>query len=377
MGHEPDRDESPLEPAAACRAKLVTCWQAGVARGATCTDAAGKLGVCPRTLRHWRRRTTLGTPPARPVGRPRCTLDQARRQEIIASIKQLGTRTGVATFQARFPTVPRRELAKLKNRYRRVVTRWRRRRLARLEWTQPGAVWAMDHAEPPLTIDGKYEYILSVRDLACGYQLVWLPIERADADTTVAVLEGLFAAHGPPLVIKNDNGKALMQGSVPGLLARHAVTPLVSPPYRPQYNGSCEAGVRAMKVRTEDLAFLEDRSRHWTAQDLDHALRIANEHHRPDRAASPSRAQRWRDRTAISPEQRAAFQAAVETERQTLAAQLPDKPPAPSTGIQQHTLERKLQRQSVAHTLVESGLLIIHRRPNTPDIKTEITARNT
>ena len=372
MCHERDRESK-----TACRAKLVTCWQAGVARGATCADAANKLGVCPRTLRHWRRRMALGTLPARPVGRPRCALDQARRQEIIASIKKLGTRTGVATYQARFPTVPRRCRAELKNRYRRVVTRWRRRRLARLEWTQPGAVWAMDHAEPPLPIDGKYEYILSVRDLACGYQLAWFPIERADADTTVRVLVELFAAHGPPLVLKSDNGKALTQGEMPDLLARHAVTPLVSPPYRPQYNGSCEAGVRAMKVRTEDLAFLEDRSRHWTAEDLDHALRIANDDHQPDRAGSPTRAERWRDRAAISPEQRAAFLVAVETERQTLEAQLAAKPPAPKAGIQQHTLERKLQRQSVAHTLVESGLLIIHRRPNTPDIKTEIAARIT
>ena len=183
-----------------------------------------------------------------------------------------GPRTGVATFKARFPEVPRRQLTQFKRRYRRVVNRWRRRHLARLEWTRPGAVWAMDHAKAPLSI-GSCESILSVRDLASGHQLAWTPIRQADADTTVTLLGALFAEHGAPLVLKSDNGKALTQGGVPELLTRHGVTPLVSPAYRPQYNGSCEVGVRAMKARTEDLAFVNDRSGHWTADDLDHALR--------------------------------------------------------------------------------------------------------
>ena len=87
----------------------------------------------------------------------------------------------------------------------------------------------------------------------------WAPIRRADADSTIALLSRLFAEHGPPLVLKSDNGKALTQGGVPALLQAHGVTPLMSPVYRPQYNGSCEAGVHAMKVRTEDLALLVER----------------------------------------------------------------------------------------------------------------------
>ena len=64
-------------------------------------------------------------------------------------------------------------------------------------------------------MDHKYDYILSVRDLASGVQLAWQPIRRADADTTIALLSRLFAEHGPPLVLKSDNGKALTQGDIP------------------------------------------------------------------------------------------------------------------------------------------------------------------
>jgi transposase InsO family protein len=247
-------------------------------------------------------------------------------------------------------------LAAVKGHYRRTLLRWRRRRLARLEWTRPGRVWAIDHAQPPLMTDGKYQYILAVRDLATGTQLAWQPIRRADADTTVAVLAQLFAQHGPPLVLKSDNGKALTQGGVPGLLVGHGVTPLVSPVYRPQYNGGCEAGVKAMKIRTEDLACLADRSRRWTSEDLAHALQIANEHHRSGPQAL-SRLARWQERSPISTSERSAFQSALAACRAQLAA----TQAGPLTKQQTRTLERR----SVAQTLVEQGLLVIHRRPNT------------
>jgi hypothetical protein len=54
----------------------------------------------------------------------------------------------------------------------------------------------------------------AVRDLASGVQLACEPIRRADADTTIALLSRLFAEHGPPLVLKSDNGKALTQGDI-------------------------------------------------------------------------------------------------------------------------------------------------------------------
>ena len=321
----------------------------------TCRDVGRRLAISPRTLRRWRRSAAEG-PPGREPGRPPYRLDRELRREIRRSIKQLGTRSGVATFKARFPQVPCRTLAAAKQHYRYVLARWRRRQLARLEWTRPGSVWAIDHAEPPLTIDGKYEHLLSVRDLASGQQLGWEPVRRADAATSVEILARLFAEHGPPLVLKSDNGKALTAGGVPALLAAHQVTPLVSPVYRPQYNGSCEAAVKAMKVRSEDVALIHDRSRHWRTEDLADALRIANEFHRSG-PRSLSHAERWQQRTLIAGPERASFLAALAACRAQLAA----AQAGPLTKHQTRTLERR----SVAQALVEQGLLVIHRRPNT------------
>jgi hypothetical protein len=136
--------------------------------------------------------------------------------------------------------------------------------------------------------------------------------------------------------------------------------------YRPQYNGSCEAGVKAMKVRTEDLALLADRSRHWTADDLVQALRIANEYHHSG-PRSPTRQERWRQRSPITPGERAAFQSALAANRATQSGA--------HLGPQTKTQTRTLERRTLAQTLVESGLLIIHRRPNTSPKETQKAAR--
>lgn len=333
------------------RCSAVALWKSAAQHGATCREVSRRLMVCPRTLRRWQR----AEPPREP-GRPCFLLERDLRRDIRRSIKELGVRTGVETFKDRFPHVPRRVLAAVKERYRQVLARWRRRQLARLEWTQPGRVWAIDHAQPPLSIDGKYDYILAVRDLATGMQLAWQPIRRADAETTVAVLSRLFEEHGPPLVLKSDNGKSLTGSAVAALLALHEVAPLISPVYRPQYNGGCEAGVRAMKTRTEDTAHLADRSRRWTCEDLTHALQIANEHHRSG-PHTPSRLALWQQRSPITSAERFAFHSALATCR----AQLAGMQAGPLTKQQTRTLERR----SLAQTLVEQGLLVIHRRPDT------------
>jgi transposase InsO family protein len=371
--HEPPNDSgSPPRSAAEAhhqlRRQAVDLWQSAAAEGETCGDVSRRLEVAPRTMRRWKASAASAaeTSSALPEpGRPRFQLDRQLLHEIRQAIRELGLHTGVETFKARFAHVPRRVLAAVKEHYRSVVARWRRRSLARLEWTQPGRVWAIDHAQPPLTMDHKYDYLLSVRDLGSGLQLAWEPIRRADADTTIDLLSRLFAEHGPPLVLKSDNGKALTQGGIPALLSAHGVTPLISPVYRPQYNGSCEAGVKAMKVRTEDIACLADRSRHWTADDLDQALRIANEYHHSSPRA-PTHQERWRQRSVITPEERTAFQSALAETRACLHRAHGE----PLTKTQVRTVERS----SVAQTLVESGLLIIHRRHNTSSKETQKAA---
>ena len=121
-----------------------------------------------------------------------------------------------------------------------------------------------------------------------------------------------------------------------------------------------------LKIRTEDVALLDDRSRRWTADDLAQALRIANEYHHIC-PRSPTRQERWQQRTPITPEERAAFQSALAATRASLSGARPQ----PLTKTQTRTLERR----TVAQTLVELGLLIIHRRPNTSPKETQKAAR--
>jgi hypothetical protein len=61
-------------------------------------------------------------------------------------------------------------------------------------------------------------------------------------------LEQLFVQHGPPLVLKRDNGSNLNQHAVDALLARYLVIPLNSPPQYPPYNGGMERAVRELKT---------------------------------------------------------------------------------------------------------------------------------
>jgi hypothetical protein len=61
-------------------------------------------------------------------------------------------------------------------------------------------------------------------------------------------LEQRFLQHGPPLVLKRDNGSNLNQQAVNEVLACYLVMPLTSPADYAPYNGGMEC------ARTEDPA---------------------------------------------------------------------------------------------------------------------------
>jgi transposase InsO family protein len=94
-----------------------------------------------------------------------------------------------------------------------------------LHWHRPGAVWAMDHTEPPCAVDGRWRHILAVRDLASRMQLGWIPVTSEDAHEACQALEGLFRRYGPPLVLKSDNGSAFISDDTRKLLMRWDVAP--------------------------------------------------------------------------------------------------------------------------------------------------------
>jgi putative transposase len=145
-----------------------------------------------------------------------------------------------------FPDMLHAEQEDLLRRYRRV---WRERHripLRVLHWPEPGRVWAIDFAEAPMLIDGRFPYLFAVRDLASGMSLLWQPVEHATGANAAAMLATLFAVHGAPLVLKSDNGSPFGEASVQALLRKWNVASLFSPPHWPRSNGAVEAGIGSL-----------------------------------------------------------------------------------------------------------------------------------
>jgi hypothetical protein len=209
----------------------------------------------------------------------------------------------------------RAELTDLLVRYRRV---WRERNrvpLRVLSWSVVGSVWAIDFTGPRPAIEGRCPYLLAVRDLASGSQLLWRPVEAATGQVARDALAALFAEHGAPLVLKCDNGSPFTSAVVEELLAAHGVLALYSPPHWPRYNGSVEAGIGSLKDRTDARAARAGHAGRWTWDDVAGACAEANTLSRPRGASGPSPDELWSARETITAEERAAFGAAVEEAR--------------------------------------------------------------
>ncbi len=271
--------------------------------------AAHVLGLAPRTLERWREQCARRSLAARPRGRPVQRADRETRREILAVLREDGC-IGVPALTKRFPGVARRELEDLARRWRRAMARRGRDSMLRLRWTRAGTVWAMDHTEAPALIDGIFSHVLLVRDLASGEQLAAVPTVGQCADDVVRVLWALFLLHGPPLVLKHDNGSGFIAEVVQFLLACYAVLWLRSPPYYPRYNGSCEAGVGSLSSRTERLAAADCRPGWWTSDNLEHARLEANATALPHGPRGPTPDEAWQARTPIESPERDALLAA-------------------------------------------------------------------
>ena len=332
--------------------------------GATRRHAASCLDLSPHTLRSWKRSRDEGRCTPAPRGRPCSTSPPERRRQVAELLRELGPHAGLPQLRRAFPDVARSELAELQAAERR-RRRERRAVYARqLRWQRAGAVWAMDYAEPPTPIDGVYRALFSVRDLASGKQLAWLPVPEATAEHAAAALESLFHQHGPPLVLKCDNGSPFIAERTQNLLATHGVTVLFSPPYTPRYNGACEAGIGGLKARTHHVAARNGRPGRWTTEDVEAARRLADEVQYPRRLRGRTAAEVWQERTALTDEDRRRFRDVVELRRQEIRNE--QRLPLPE--VLGRARQASLDRRAVRRALVELGYLVFLRSAITPPI---------
>lgn len=337
------------------RRSAVTYARWAQRHGLSLAEAADRLTMAPSTLRSWLGRWDDDRLALRLRGRP---LDRAEREErvaVLALFGLMGPGLGLPTLMDLFPSVARRELEELQRRYRHVYRRKNRMLLHVLRWTRAGAVWAMDFAEPPRPIDGLYDRVFVVRDLASGYQLMALPAPGESGELVRQSLHGLFAWQGAPLVLKSDNGAPFICATVSAFLAQWGVLQLRSPEGTPAYNGSVEAGIGSLKTRAHYEAARHDRMWEWTCDDLDAACRQANETARPHGTTGPTPDQAWHSRVRFTDEERTAFRSSYNThaerERQERRIEAPNQRQRAS-----------IDRVAIGRALIESGLLLVRRR---------------
>ncbi|MBY0227763.1 MAG: DDE-type integrase/transposase/recombinase [Gemmataceae bacterium] len=321
--------------------------------GTTLGEAARLLGVERRTLRSWLARKQ--EPQA--LGRPLRRAAPARRNEVIAALAVANGRLSLPWLSRHFPNVGRAELADLRRRFRRLC---RVRNLCRsLRWKRAGAVWAIDYSESPCLVEGRYRWLLAVRDLASGCALWWQACEEATAATTVAALQALFARWGRPLVLKADNGGHFRGAAVAELLAREGVVVLHSPPYTPRYNGAIEAGIGSLKTRTHEEAARQGRPGEWTCEDIEAAREQANEFGMPQGEDGLAPGEAWRGRVPVSEEERRAFRAELE---KALAERERAGYDGEIGGAQEAAERDKRRREAISAVLVARGYLEYRRR---------------
>jgi hypothetical protein len=242
---------------------------------------------------------------------------------------------------------------------------WRsqhRRMICELEWTRPGAIWAMDFSHPPRLIDGVYPAILNVVDLGSRQQLLWLATLREDAWTVQDALGSLFEQHGAPLVIKSDNGSAFRAEATKELLAQWSVFPLFSPPYCAAYNGVCERANRTMKLATAHVAERAGRGGWWRSEDLHEARLVANRLRRPWGASGPSPEQRWLERSALPLDERQNMWQEIGRRR----AQVREAHAVDLDVSLAHYAQAEIDRDAASPVLAELGYFQVKRRRYTP-----------
>jgi putative transposase len=320
-------------------------------------ETANLLDLSPRTLRQWRHDLVLPQLRVCPLGRPVRHSPPEQRNEVIHLIDEASPAIGVPALREAFPQMLRAELEDLLKRYRRVWRKQNYQPLRVLHWQLPGRVWAIDFTGPCPPIDGRYPYLLGVRDLASGLQLLGLPVEQATAETAATALASLFMIHGAPLVLKSDNGSPFTAGLVGQLAHDFGVELLFSPPGMPRYNGAIEAGIGSLKTRSEQQAARHGRPGHWTWDDVEAARLEANATARPHGTSGPTPGLAWDHHSTIMPEERTLFRAEVERQRQAV-----DDQGGPDAKPQTDLSERARDRQAIRRALEGLGYLTYSRR---------------
>jgi transposase InsO family protein len=315
------------------------------------------LRVSVSTLRRWLWGWLTDRLAVQPRGRPLQRAATALRNAVLSALGLLGPGVPIAVLQDVFPATARRELEHLVSRYRRVL-RKRGVLLHQLLWANRGAVWAVDFTQAPAPIDACYPYVLSVREVAAGKQLLALPAPDTSAAIATDALRALFVEHGAPLVLKSDNGAAFTASVTRELLRQQGVQHLLSPPGMPSYNGACEAGIGGLRTRAHYLAAQHGRPGHWSCDDVEAARLMANQTARPLGPLGATPDELWAQRLARFDGERTLLHRAVEEATREVRGHFDD----PHSSMHSSRTQDAITRIALVRALINCGYLLLRRR---------------
>ncbi len=183
-----------------------------------------------------------------------------------------------------------------------------------------------------------------------------------DAATVVEALADLFAEHGPPLLMKCDNGPAFRAHLTKRFLHGREVFTLYSPPYCARYNGGCERANRTLKELTAHVADQAGRRDFWTSDDLLVGRLRANRLGRTCGPTGPTPQETWAARAVLSLDKR---ENTWQHLRSEIAAVLNQRMLDPTVALS-HNIQAEIERIGAQPVLEQLGLLYITRRRITP-----------
>lgn len=339
------------------RRRALACAKRLVESGRNLDEAACRLGLKARTLRHWQSQEQPDDSAVPLPGRPPADSGVEQQQAALVRLQDSGPGFSVPGLRREFPTMSRSELDELVKCYRLLWREQHRRPIHVLHWQRPGTVWAMDFAEAPSPIDGVYPHLLAVRDLASGKQLLWRPVTATTSEVVRAELTALFLAYGTPWVLKSDNGPAFRADETKKFLARWDVFTLYSPSRTPSYNGSIEAAIGSLKTRTQRQVEQSDHPEVWTSAAAENARQEANMA-QPRRLHGATSNEVWDERPKVRAEEREAFRA---TFQQFQAEARREKGSLPEDEVS-HWVKAAVDRVALRRALVAHDLLLFRRR---------------
>lgn len=208
------------------------------------------VGLPYASFRRWKHRLSCGQPTfSKPGPRKVAPLDLDELRGDVCRLDHGRQRSrGVGPLCRHYQSqISRRDLAVLAATMRRELLQQQQAELRHLTWHVPGSVWSLDDAKL-VRFDDHPLHLHQVQDMASRYKFTPLVGQQVLGETVALQLEQLFERHGPPLVLKRDNGSNLNHQVVDEVLRRYLVVPLNSPPHYPPYNGGMERAVRELKT---------------------------------------------------------------------------------------------------------------------------------